>query len=588
VTTTSIVRRWTHAPALLAACALLAGSLTWPAGPARAAAADQRVLAFGTAPALAGDVPDDAVGAATTPTGAGLLVAAASGAVAAIGDALDRGSAAGPLNAPVLGIAATPTGAGYWLVARDGGIFTFGDAGFHGSTGDLRLNEPVVGMAPTPSGHGYWLVAADGGIFSFGDAPFLGSTGSIALNQPIVAMAATASGRGYWLVARDGGVFTFGDAPFLGSAGGMALAEPITGVERTAGGDGYWLVARDGGVFTFGDAPFLGSAAGHLPEGTAAVALEARPDSGGYWIVAGRRSVRIAVAGDVHGERQIADELRRGGNPLREVSAALSAADVAAVNLETPVGGGGTAQSKEFVFRAPPELLTAAKAAGIDVVTLANNHALDYGPAVMLDTVRQARAAGLVVVGAGANAAEAFRPEYVEVRGQRVGFVGLSRVVPPGWAATATRAGVASAYDERASLAAVREAAAHADVVVVLIHWGIELAPCPGADLVRLASTLHAAGATVVAGSHPHLLQGVDPRPDGVTAYSLGNFVWYHDSPPTATTGILDVTVDAGRSVDTRFQPASIGADGHPRPLTGAEADAVQRLVAGGPSGCRR
>jgi poly-gamma-glutamate synthesis protein (capsule biosynthesis protein) len=204
----------------------------------------------------------------------------------------------------------------------------------------------------------------------------------------------------------------------------------------------------------------------------------------------------------------------------------------------------------------------------------------------MLETVRRSRDAGLVTVGAGAVAAEAFRPGYVDVRGQRVGFVGLSRVVPPGWAATATRPGVASAYDVRAALAAVREARAHAEVVVVLIHWGIELDRCPGGDLVRLAGALHDAGAAVVAGHHPHVLQGVDARPDRVTAYSLGNFVWYHDSPPSDVTGILDVTVAPGAGVDTTFRPAEIGSDGHPRLLGGDRAEAVRRSVAGGPSGC--
>jgi poly-gamma-glutamate capsule biosynthesis protein CapA/YwtB (metallophosphatase superfamily) len=293
----------------------------------------------------------------------------------------------------------------------------------------------------------------------------------------------------------------------------------------------------------------------------------------------------VAVAGDVHAERHLANEVRAGGNPLREVAPLLQAADVAAVNLETPAGAPGSPQPKEFVFLAPPELLTALRAAGVDVVSLANNHALDHGAGSMLDTARRARAAGLVVVGAGADAAEAYRPAYLDVRGQRVGVVGLSKVVPPGWAATATRAGVASAHDERAALAAVREAAAAADHVVVLVHWGVELAACPGADLVGLADRLHAAGADVVAGHHPHVLQGIVPRADRVTAFSLGNFVWYHDRPPSDVTGVLDVTLSSG-GLSTAFHPARIGGDGHPRPLGGEEAEAVRRSVLGGT--CRR
>jgi poly-gamma-glutamate capsule biosynthesis protein CapA/YwtB (metallophosphatase superfamily) len=492
--------------ALVATVALATATVALPVGnsraPANAASAGSHLIAFGGAPAFSGEVPDDAVGAAASPTGAGFVVAGAGGSVGTFGDARHAGDPSGPLNAAVLDVVTTPTGGGYWLIAGDGGVFTFGDAGFHGSTGAMTLNQPIVGMAATPTGHG------------------------------------------------------------------------------------YWLVARDGGIFAFGDAGFHGSAAGRLPPGAAAVSLEVRPQADGYWVVAGRREVRLALAGDVHGERHLGDELRRGGNPLQEVSGILAAADVAAVNLETPAGSPGTPQPKQYVFLAPPELLTALRASGIDVVSLANNHALDHGAGTLLETVRRARGAGLAVVGAGANAAEAFRPAYLDVRGRRVAFVGLSRVVPPGWAATASRAGVASAYDERAAIASIREARAQADVVVVLVHWGIELDRCPGAGLVRLADAWHAAGADVVAGHHPHVLQGIDARPDRVTAYSLGNFVWYHAQEPSATTGVLEVAVGAGRSVASTFHPARIGGDGHPRFLAGAEADAVRHSVSGGP--CRR
>ena len=509
-----------------------------------AVAAVGTVLAFGDAPAFAGPIPDDAVAAAATTSARGLVVAGSSGVVAALGDAVHAGPE-GPLalNQPVVGIARTAAGGGYWLVARDGGVFSFGDAVFFGSTGDVALNQPIVGMASTPSGRGYWLVARDGGVFSFGDAVFFGSTGDVALNQPIVGMASTPTGRG------------------------------------------YRLVARDGGVFTFGDASFRGSAAGALPAGASAGALAASRD--GYWVVAGAARVRVGLAGDVHGERQIGDVLRAGDNPLGHVAPLLSGLDVAAVNLETPAGRPGTPQAKEFVFLAPPELLTALASSGVDVVSLANNHALDHGAGTLLDTIERARAAGLAVVGAGADAAEAYSPAYLEVRGRTVAFVGLSRVVPPGWAATASRPGVASAYDERAALGAVRAARARSDAVVVLVHWGIELDRCPGRDLVRFADALHAAGASVVAGHHPHVLQGVDARPSRVTAYSLGNFVWYHDRPPSDVTGVLEVALDDG-GVDATFHPARIGADGSPRPATGDDADAIRRSVASGPDGCVR
>ena len=306
----------------------------------------------------------------------------------------------------------------------------------------------------------------------------------------------------------------------------------------------------------------------------------------GYWVVADAAPLRMAFAGDVHGEAHIGVELRNGGNPLTEVAPVLQAADVAAVNLETPVGLPGIPQPKDFVFLAPEELLPALKAAGVDVVNMANNHAIDHGAAAMLRTISAAEGAGLVVVGAGIDADAAYRPKVVEVGTRRVAFVGLSRVFSSGWAATPFRAGVANGYDEEASLAAVRSARSMADTVVVMIHWGVELEQCPDPTTRQFAAELHAAGATVIAGSHPHVLQGVDSRSDQVTAYSLGNFVWYHNRPPSGTTGILQVEVETHGEVTSDLVPAEIGSDGHPRLLSGSAADAVRRGVDGGSSGC--
>jgi len=198
--------------------------------------------------------------AARTPDGGGYWLVGAGGEVYAYGDAKDLGSISGlGLNSSVVGMAATPDGGGYWLLAGDGGIFSFGDARYFGSTGALRLNSPIVGMAATPDESGYWLVAADGGVFSFGDARYFGSTGALRLNSPIVGMAATPDGGGYWLVAADGGVFTFGDAAFRGSGAAGPLPEPAVGLARTADGHGYWIVAADGAVLAFGDASPLGT-----------------------------------------------------------------------------------------------------------------------------------------------------------------------------------------------------------------------------------------------------------------------------------------------------------------------------------------
>lgn len=300
--------------------------------------------------------------------------------------------------------------------------------------------------------------------------------------------------------------------------------------------------------------------------------------------------VTVAAAGDVHAEPPIRGALLDGANPLEHVAPLLAAADLAIVNVETAVGDDGTpAPDKQYTFQAPEELWPALVAAGVDVVSLANNHAMDFGVEGLEETIAGARAAGLTVVGAGAGAGEAYAPAVLDVRGRTVAVVGLSRVLPViEWAATESRPGLASAYDEAAAVAAVEAAALQADHVVVAVHWGQESQDCPDDVQRGLAAALVDAGADVVAGHHPHVLQGVAQRDGAVVAYSLGNFVWYSSGGLSAQTGVLTATLDDAGATSS-FAPAQIGGDGSPRPVEGeAAAVAVQRVeeLVPGTGGC--
>ena len=285
-----------------------------------------------------------------------------------------------------------------------------------------------------------------------------------------------------------------------------------------------------------------------------------------------RRPATIALAGDVHAEAPIRGALDRGANPLAGMSEHLRRADLAMVNVETAVSRRGSPAAKSFTFRAPGRLWQALAAAGVDVVTLANNHSLDYGPGALADTIRGARRAGIAVVGAGRDPSEAYAPAVVERDGRAVAFVGLSRVMPsPAWEAGGGRAGVASAFNERLALASVRAAARVADRVVVSIHWGEELHRCPGADQQALAARLVDAGADVVAGHHPHVLQGVSRRRNALIGYSLGNFAFDARDEVTRATGVLTAAVPARGRVQYEFEPGRIGGEGGPTPLRPVE-----------------
>ncbi|HEX8910145.1 MAG TPA: CapA family protein, partial [Anaeromyxobacteraceae bacterium] len=210
----------------------------------------------------------------------------------------------------------------------------------------------------------------------------------------------------------------------------------------------------------------------------------------------------------------------------------LSAADLTFANLETPIAPRAGQGSRSFVFNAPPAAALALKHAGVDLVSVANNHMFDQGRPGFEETLRELDDVGLAYVGAGEAGREA-GPRTVELNGIRVAFLGYAygfnqagNACPPRPAPCLK----ASLLDPERAVAAVAAAAREADAVVVSVHWGVEYAEQPRQTEVELAHRLVDAGALVVLGHHPHVLQPIElyRRGDGRTAliaYSLGNFV---------------------------------------------------------------
>jgi poly-gamma-glutamate synthesis protein (capsule biosynthesis protein) len=290
----------------------------------------------------------------------------------------------------------------------------------------------------------------------------------------------------------------------------------------------------------------------------------------------------LLAGGDVLMDRSEA----AGRDPFSQLVPPLTAADLAVVNVEMAVSERGGAAEKEFTFRAPPSAALTMARAGVDVGALGNNHAADFGTEALVDTIEYLRGAGVAPVGAGRDADEAFTPATVTVGGDRQGVgtvsvavLGASGVVPRGFAAGPARPGVASAYERDRLIAAVREAAATHDAVVVAIHWGTEGAPCPAGAQVALGDDLVAAGAAVVLGSHPHVLQPVVERGGGVIAYSLGNFVWHARSGPQGETGILEVRFVDGEVTGTTFHPHQLDGRGDPVPAGDSATRRIEAAV---------
>lgn len=290
--------------------------------------------------------------------------------------------------------------------------------------------------------------------------------------------------------------------------------------------------------------------------------------------------VRLAFVGDILPGGSLAGLLaQRGADyPWQHVAPLLQQADLAIGNLETAVSTRGTPEpDKQFTFRSHPDTLGGAARAGIDVLSLANNHSLDYGPQALLDTIAHLKQAGIHPVGAGSDLAEAARPLIVEVRSLRLAFLAFSRVIPAThWVAWEGHPGTAPGWDPEVVLEAVRRARQEADAVIVLLHWGEEVQDEPRPADVTLAHQLRESGATLVVGHHPHILQRIDWRDNRLVAYSLGNFIF--PAVPrrlNQETGILQVTLNSTGVTEARFTPFYI-REGQPQPVS---ADDERRIM---------
>ncbi|MGM0881201.1 MAG: CapA family protein [Bacillota bacterium] len=256
----------------------------------------------------------------------------------------------------------------------------------------------------------------------------------------------------------------------------------------------------------------------------------------------------------------------------------LSEPDIMAGNLEHPVTSGGVpVEGTPYVFKGSPDALPALRDSGFDVVSLANNHALDQGVEGMLDTMKHLDEAGISHMGAGRDDTEAFSPVIKEVRGIKVAYIGLSRVVPfASWKADKNVAGVAETYETKRAVAAIAKAKEQADIVVVMVHWGKERVDQPEPYQKDYARQYIDAGADLVIGSHPHVLQGFEMYKGKWIAYSLGNFIFSAFPKGTAgETGVLDAVCTKSGDCDMTYHPM-FTVNAQPTPL---EADAAKALL---------
>lgn len=258
-----------------------------------------------------------------------------------------------------------------------------------------------------------------------------------------------------------------------------------------------------------------------------------------------------AIMGTVRGSGDISQGI------MPEVIERMQAADIMALNNEFAYSNRGTPTAdKQFTFRARPETAAYLTDLGVDIVSLANNHAYDYGPTALEDTLDTLRETGIPYVGAGRNIDEARKPVYYIVGDLKIAFVSATQIerldTPDTKEATETSPGVFRCWNGARLMETIREAAQNSDFVVAYIHWGTEnQAELDWAQL-KQAPELIAAGANLVIGDHPHCLQPIGVIQGVPVIYSLGNF-WFNSK--TLDTGMVEVTIDETGIVSYQFIP---------------------------------
>lgn len=292
--------------------------------------------------------------------------------------------------------------------------------------------------------------------------------------------------------------------------------------------------------------------------------------------------LNLVFAGDVHFMDRTATLLKNPATAFGPIASQLSAADLTIVNLETAITSRGTAEPKTYHFRTTPVAIDALKAAGVDAVSIANNHTLDYGRVGLLDTLDALRQADYPAFGAGANIDEAYRPWLTTVRGVKIAVLGFNQVteLASSWAPGPSKPGIAMAFDTQRAVAAVTAARQQADLVIVFNHWGDEGNSCANSAQKTFAGKLSTAGADLIIGAHAHTLQGSGWLGPTFVAYGLGNFLWYGPSKSTET-GVLRLTVRDRRVTKREFLPAVVSGTGQPTLLTGTPATKLSQRYAG-------
>ncbi len=249
----------------------------------------------------------------------------------------------------------------------------------------------------------------------------------------------------------------------------------------------------------------------------------------------------LLFVGDIMLSRGVEKKIRASGDfrfPFLRIASTTRAADIAFANLEGPISDRGENQGSVYSFRADPRTVEGLSYAGFDVLSLANNHALDWGPDALSQTADLLHAASIRTAGAGKNETEANAPAILDLNGTKIGFLAYTTLLPESFEAQSESPGIS--HETKASMeSAIRALRNNVDLLAVSVHWGNEYEEVSNDAQRALGHALIDAGADLVVGHHPHIAQEVKRYKNGWIAYSLGNFVFDQNFSDKTMRGLL-------------------------------------------------
>lgn len=372
--------------------------------------------------------------------------------------------------------------------------------------------------------------------------------------------------------------------------GGLPEADAVPGAELTDAATALRDVRRDPDALALVPASAVDPTVRVLTVG--GVSPLRTPDRYPFQVATGIEPgtvVTTTIAGDVMLGRRVGDELERLGDPaaaLRPMARRLAAADITVANLESTLSSDGIPTQGGDSFAADPAALEGLRLAGVDALSLANNHVGDFGEQALLKTLDRLDGAGFGRFGAGRDLSDARRPVVLEVDGVRTGFLGTDSIGESPAATPSSpgtnrldmppRTGPLDRVALQRVASDVRRLDRRVDTVVVMPHWGTQYTYVPEPIQRHVARVLARAGADLVVGGHPHWVQGWQMVDDTLVVHSLGNFVFDMDFSRETQEGVLlEVVTWDGRVMAADPVPYVIGADFAPRVAPAVRGSAI-------------